>query len=100
MELVLVLRTLHRELDHVQAFDWVITALYDFVGRGGRIELSLSVDGSHVHQGKRSKFAEYWRIYVGRLKGMDWNELLLCCTFSWRGGEGLLTTSIRIRALF
>ena len=49
MELLFRLRTLHRELDHVQLFDWEITALYDFISRGGRIELSLAVKGSHVH---------------------------------------------------
>jgi hypothetical protein len=86
MELVLVLRTLHRELDHVQAFDWVITALYDFVGRGGRIELSLSVDGSHVHQGRWSLPASGKFMLVFIIE-TDLNYLLLCCTILWCGGR-------------
>lgn len=106
-----MLRTLHRELDHVQAFDWEITALYDFVGRGGRIELSLSVDGSHVHQGEwfhvsllRMKFIESRlgcrsRGYLPRLC------LCLCLFLSFveKGvGAGLVcastrATSIRVR---
>lgn len=48
LELLFQLRTLHREFDHVQLYDWEIVAHYNFISRGGRIELSLTVKGSHV----------------------------------------------------
>ncbi|GAQ80526.1 hypothetical protein KFL_000560160 [Klebsormidium nitens] len=83
MEIVLVLRTLHRELDHVQAFDWEITALYDFVGRGGRIELSLSVDGSHVHQDQ----SWHWELLMDMLLG---GLALLSESSAYLRGESLL----------
>ena len=59
MELVFDVRTLHREMDHFQLFDFELSVLYNLASRGGRIEMLVNVRGTHVHLG-----SWHWEVFT------------------------------------
>ena len=61
MEFTFTLRTLHKELDHFQEFDWQLRTHYDLTTRGGRIEMSVRIAGNHMHL----NHGFHWELVVG-----------------------------------
>jgi hypothetical protein len=61
MELQFDVRTLHREVDHFQLFDFELSVLYNLASRGGRIEMLVNVKGTHV---KGVKGSWHWEVVM------------------------------------